>query len=82
MAKKQTRRCFSVRAEAFVRLERAAASRGVPMAQLAERFIHFCLDHDGDPYVTREEALRAIAASDASRQPRRRHNPISGIHTL
>jgi hypothetical protein len=78
MAKKQTRRCFSVRAEVYVRLQRAAAAEGVPMTQVAERFINAALDAVGDPQVTRDEALAVLPP----RKTRRSILTASGFFTF
>lgn len=70
MAKRQTRRSISFRAEVFERLRRFCEANDASMAGWVEKQITEVLDAHGEPVVTREEALNSAP----------RHEPAESTH--
>lgn len=62
MAKKQTRRSISLRAEKFVRLERLAEKLGHNPTRLVELLVDAASEVHSVADVARDEALRCLGA--------------------
>jgi hypothetical protein len=61
MAKRQTRRSISLRAEEYVRAQHLAEHLGLPVAAAIEAAIGKLADAEGVPKVDRADALRVLA---------------------
>lgn len=62
MAKRQSRRSVSFRAEVFVRLHDAAVADGTPLSAFVESIVTAALDRASVPAVSRDDALRRLGA--------------------
>jgi len=82
VAKRQTRRSISFRAEAFERIRQHCKERGLPVSAWAEIMLGKAMDGAGTPDVAREDALAELQRRRDEKRAKRDAKHCAGVWTF